>query len=495
MEIRGIRFHNACMPRFEGGDPRLMEFSMPYESQRPPPEKRTFTSPVIEAAIGETAARIKDPELAWLFTNCFPNTLDTTVQFTPDDGSGRPDTFIITGDIAAMWLRDSTNQVWPYLPFAKECPKLRDLFRGLIRRQAKCVLLDPYANAFYRDSAKISQWKSDHTEMKPGVHERKYELDSLASVLRLATGYYEVTGDSSPFDDEFLQAVRLIVDTIRYEQAGTPEQIHPRYSFGRTTANATDTLGCGGHGNPCKRTGMSRSPFRPSDDSTILQYHIPANAMAVVALDRTHGLLTHLLQQLSPKISTNAELGTLARACVELAMTIESAIETSGVLHGDPGMSLYCYETDGFGSQILMDDANVPNLLSLPYLDYCIAEPGIYQTYQNTRRFILSDANPYFHKGSAVPQGAVGGPHIGQGWIWPMSLITQAITSTDDAEILQCLYTLKSTHAGKGFMHEAFWKDDPSRYTRDWFAWANSFFGELILHVAETRPHLLGEMI
>ena len=135
------------------------------------------------------------------------------------------------------------------------------LFRGLIHRQARCVLLDPYANAFYRDASRISQWKADHTEMKAGVHERKYELDSLASVLRLATGYFSATGDMAPFDEEFFRAMRIIVDTIRFEQAGTAEQIHPRYSFGRTTANATDTLGCGGHGNPCRRTGCRACPF------------------------------------------------------------------------------------------------------------------------------------------------------------------------------------------------------------------------------------------
>ena len=168
-------------------------------------------------------------------------------------------------------------------------------------------------------------------------------------------------------------------------------------------------------------------------------------------------------------------------------LKIESGIEDDARFEHRFGRTLSTrYEVDGFGSHVLMDDANLPNLLSLPYFDYCIAES---QTYQNTRRFVLSPANPYYHMGEAAC--GIGGPHIGQGWIWPMSLITQAITSTDDEEILGCLRMLKSTHAGTGFMHEAFWKDDPTKYTRDWFAWANSWFGELILHLHQTKPHLL----
>ena len=469
-------------------------------SLRPPPEKRTFTSPILEQMLTRTAAMIADPALAWLFTNCFPNTLDTTVTFNPDGGSGGgdggADTFIITGDIDAMWLRDSTNQVWPYLPFAKDCPKLRDLFRGLIRRQCRCVLLDPYANAFYRTPDKVSQWKTDQTEMKPGVHERKYELDSLSSVLRLATGYFAATGDAGPMDDElFLPAVRRIVQTIKDEQAGTPEQIHPRYSFARVTGNSTDTLAGGGHGNPCRRTivpggsqaapstlltgGMSRSPFRPSDDAGIFQYHIPANAMASVMLRRTGDMLL--------KTGRATDLAALT---VTLSFELDRALRTHAIIPHPVLGSVFAYEVDGYGSHVLMDDAGPPSLLSLPYLGYCKNTDPIYL---KTRRLILSDANPYFHQGKAGT--GIGSPHIGLGWIWPLAIITQAITSTDDAEILECLRLLKRAHTGlpegSGFMHEAFWMDDPSRYTRSWFAWANTYFGELILHLAEHRPQVL----
>jgi uncharacterized protein len=449
---------------------------MSRPSNRPPAEKRLFTSPVIEDLIRETRDKIADPELAWLFENCFPNTLDTTVTFTPDDGSGNPDTFIITGDIDALWLRDSTNQVWPYIPYAKHCPKLKSLLHGLIRRQAQCVLLDPYANAFYRTPDKESHWKSDQTDIKPGVHERKYELDSLASVLRLATGYYDATGDPTPFDDTFFKSVNLILQTIRNEQAGTPEQVHPAYSFARHTSIATDTLPGGGHGNPCRRTGMSRSPFRPSDDATIFQYHIPSNAMASVMLRKTAEMVKALQ---ATTMASAVELDLLS-------MELKIGIDDHGTIDHPKYGQILAYEINGFGSYHVMDDANVPNLLSFPYLGYC---PPNDEVYCNTRRFCLSPDNPYFHRGTAAT--GIGSPHVGLGWIWPLSLITQAITSTDESEILQCLRTLKSTHAGTGFMHEVFWMNDPTRFTRPWFAWANTFFGELILQVLATRAELL----
>lgn len=438
-------------------------------SRRPPAEKRCFMSPVVERVIAETRAKIADAELGWLFENCFPNTLDTTVTFSESEG----DTFIITGDIDAMWLRDSTNQVWPYVRYAKGCQKIRAMLRGLIARQAKCVLLDPYANAFYKNASRESPWKSDHTEMKPGVHERKYELDSLASVLRLASGFVEATGDFAALDKTFLAALERILETIQNEQAGTPEQIHPWYSFSRTTPNATDTLPNGAHGNPVKRTGMSRSPFRPSDDAAILQYHIPANAMAAVALHK----MSHLVQALAPD---------LAARSLHLANEITTAINTYGIALARSKEKIYAYEVDGYGGHVLMDDAGPPSLLSLPYLGFCTPEEPVYAA---TRRFVLSNANPYYHRGTVV--SGVGSPHVGMGWIWPLSIITQAITSTDDTEILACLAALKGTHAGTGFVHEAFWMNDPKRYTRDWFAWANTFFGELILHIAGTRPELL----
>lgn len=452
---------------------------MEFTSRRPPAEKRCFSSPLIEEVIAEARARIADPELAWLFDNCFPNTLDTTVTFTETPEG--PDTFIITGDIDAMWLRDSTNQVWPYVQFADRCPWVRELVRGLVRRQAQCVLIDAYANAFYRTPSTPSMWHSDITPMRPGVHERKYELDSLASVLRLVNGYYAATRDGTIFEDRVLRAIERIIDVIRYEQQGLLEQPYPSdergYRFQRSTSSATDTLGLEGLGNPWRRTGMSRCAFRPSDDACLFQFLVPANALALVELRRVADALEDL--------RVGQSLVTPAR---QLAMEMNDGLWRHGVVKHPTYGEIFAYEVDGFGSHVLMDDAGPPNLVGLPYLGLCGADEPVYR---NTRRFALSMDNPYFFSGPAG--SGLTSPHIGVSWIWPLGIITQAITASDEDEIRGCLRTLKSTHAGTGFMHEAFRSDDAARYTRDWFAWANTFFGELILTLLEERPHLLAE--
>lgn len=442
---------------------------------RPPSAERSFVSPAVERTIREASRSIANVDLAWLFSNCLPNTLDTTVTLGVD-ARGRPDSFVITGDIAAMWLRDSTNQVWPYLSLLGDDEGLADLFRGLINRHAACVRLDPYANAFYRDADGVGHWESDHTDMRPGVHERKYELDSLCAVLRLACGYYFQTGDTSCFDYDWLAAIELILQTVRCEQAASDEQGDcPAYVFRRTTPFATDTLTNQGRGNPSARTGMSRSPFRPSDDATTFPYLVPANAMAVVALRDLARLLT--------------ETGLATHLAVEaaaLSADIDHGIRQHGLVEHRQFGTIYAYEVDGFGGVALMDDANTPGLLSLPYLGYCDAADPVYRA---TRAFVLSPANPYFFRGKAGE--GVGGPHIGPGWVWPMSVTMRALTSDNDDEIRACLRQLVRTHADTGFMHESFWKDDPTRFTRPWFAWANSLFGELILRLSKTRPHML----
>ena len=263
-----------------------------YPTRRPPAAERSFTSQAVEAAIVEVAARIADPELAWMFANALPNTLDTTITFA-EDAAGRPDTFVITGDIDAMWLRDSTNQVWPYLSLLGSDDALDRLIQGVIHRQVRCVTLDRFANAFYRDD-KVGHWAGDHTDMRPGVHERKYELDSLAAVLRLSTGYFEASGCEEPFDAKWLAAMRIIVRTIDEQRAGSDEEPEPAYQFQRAAKSALDTLPLAGRGHPARRCGLSKSPFRPSDDAASLPFLVPANAMATVALTRLNDLLGKL---------------------------------------------------------------------------------------------------------------------------------------------------------------------------------------------------------
>jgi uncharacterized protein len=451
---------------------------MNFPSRRPPQMQRCFTSRAVDAAIDRISRDIADPELAWLFANCLPNTLDATVT-QGRDTAGRADTFVITGDIDAMWLRDSTAQVWPYLSFLAQDDELRELVKGVINRQAACVRLDPYANAFLADDSRVSEHHEDQTEMRPGVHERKYELDSLCAVLRLAGGYWEVTGDVSCFDEDWLFALGLILETIRIEQgARSADAPASSYRFARFSARTTDSMPLrDGLCYPTNFCGLSRSPFRPSDDACQLPFNIPANALAVVCLRHIAEMLTTL--RLASHHAAEAK---------RLAEEIDAAIKRHAIVPLPARGAVLAYEIDGYGSHLVMDDANVPSLLSLPYIGWCKKDDRLYK---RTRALILGPDNPYYCAGTAGT--GVGSPHIGSGWIWPISVIMQALTSESDDEIRACLLQLKSSHAGSGFMHESYWQDDPAQFTRHWFAWANSLFGELILTIHAERPHLLRE--
>ncbi|MEA1673157.1 glycoside hydrolase family 125 protein [Nitrospirillum sp. BR 11163] len=442
-------------------------------SRRPAPAARGYASPAVEAVISDARAAIADPELYWLFQNCYPNTLDTTVSLGILDGG--PDAFVITGDIPCLWLRDSAAQVWPYLPLARRDAALRLLYQGLIRRQARCILIDPYANAFSRDAGAATPlgWAvQDMTEMKPGVAERKWEVDSLCHVIRLSHGYWRATGDTAPFDTAWRQAMRLVVRTLREQQR--LDGPGP-YRFQRASETPSDTLPLDGYGAPTAKVGLIHSMFRPSDDACVLPFLIPANLFAVASLRQ--------LADMAQAIHGDADLAT---DCRGLADTVAAALVRHGRVGDGGGQDVWAYEVDGFGNALFLDDANVPSLLSLPYLGCCDAGDPLYR---RTRQWVLSGRNPYFFRGEAAE--GVGGPHVGLGMIWPMSLIVRALTSDDDAEIRRCLVWLKTTHAGTGFMHEAFGQDDPGRFTRPWFAWANSLFGELILDLMARKPALL----
>jgi hypothetical protein len=441
-----------------------------FISQRPPISKRNFTSKAIEAKIVEVKAAIADPELAWMFENCYPNTLDTTVEMGVLNG--KADTFVITGDIHAMWLRDSTAQVWPYMPLINDDAGLKLLIQGLINRQASCVLLDPYANAFNKDATQSAEWNDDEPKMRPGLHERKWEIDSLCYVMRLAHEYWRLTGDNSLFDAEWQKTMKLIVETFKTEQRLYAES---PYYFIRKTSAMIDAPVFGGTGRPIKPTGMICSMFRPSDDATLFPFLVPSNLFAAQELRHISDIF---------KNSLNDE--TFASECLSLASEIEKGISKFAITnHLDFG-EIYAYEVDGFGNKVFMDDANVPSLMSLAYLG--IHQPGD-EIYQNTRKFLLSENNPYFLKGKAAEGQA--SPHTGKENIWPMGIILRAMTSTDDREITNCLKMLKSTHAGKGFMHESFDKDDASKFSRSWFAWANTLFGEMIIKIYNERKLLL----
>lgn len=436
-----------------------------FKSLRPAEKDRLFQSVVIDKKIKEVMRLLKDnPYLAWMFGNCFPNTLDTTIHYRKTT-TGEDDTFVYTGDIHAMWLRDSGGQVWSYVRFANQDPKLKAMLRGVILRQLKCINLDPYANAFL-DGPVMGEWAKDITSMKPGIHERKYEIDSLCYPIRLAYHYWEVTGDSSIFGAEWISAIKNILTTFRDQQRKDGKG---SYRFQRVTERQLDTMQNDGYGAPVNPVGLIASAFRPSDDATTFLYLIPSNFFAVTSLDKTSKILRDVNHDLD-----------LAKQCEDLAGEVKTALNKYAIVDHPKYGKIYAFEVDGFGNRILMDDANVPSLLGMAYLgDVSLSDP----VYQNTRRFVWSQDNPYFFKGKASE--GIGGPHIGYDMIWPMSIMMRAFTSKDDDEIKWCVSTLMHTDAGTGFMHESFNKDDPKKFTRSWFAWQNSLFGELILKLID----------
>ena len=435
-------------------------------------DQRHFQSKAVDAAIQTFQSKVKHAELSWLFENCFPNTLDTTVFYT--EKKGKPDTYVITGDIDAMWLRDSSAQVFPYLQFINDDQPLKKLIVGVINKQTHFILKDPYANAFFNDENKISEWKGDFTAMKPGIHERKFEIDSLCYPIRLAYNYWKKTNDKTPFDAAWLDAIKSTLKVFKEQQRKTD---NGPYSFQRLTSAATDSLSMAGFGYPVKPVGLICSMFRPSDDATVFPFLIPSNFFAVSSL-----------RQAAEMVKSMHNDPALVSDLLFLADEVAQALKKYAIVEHAQFGKIYAFEVNGFGSYNLMDDANVPSLLSMPYLGSISANDPIYL---NTRNYVWSKENPFFYKGIAAE--GIGGPHVGADYIWPMSITMKALTSTSDAEIKWCIKTLLKTHGDTGFMHESFHKDDAKKFTRKWFAWANTLFGELLWKVYQEKPHLLNE--
>lgn len=456
-------------------DNTVVSYNVPtdFKSNRPPVDQRLFKSKAVESEIVRIKKMIKNPKLAWMFENCFPNTLDTTVRYRKTNG--KDDTVVYTGDIHAMWLRDSGAQVWPYVQLANSDPELKAMLAGVIRRQFKCIIIDPYANAFLdpHDPNPDHQWMSDMTDMKLELHERKWEIDSLCYPIRLAYHYWKTTGDASIFDEEWLQAIELVLQTFHEQQR---KNGNGPYKFQRKTERQLDTMNNDGWGNPVNPVGLIASAFRPSDDATTFQFLVPSNFFAVTSLKKAAEIL-----------ATVNKKPELAEKCKNLAQEVETALKKYAIFNHPKYGQIYAFEVDGFGNQYFMDDANVPSLLAMPYLGDMDANDPIYQ---NTRKYVWSKDNPYFFKGTAGE--GIGGPHIGYDMIWPMSIMMKAFTSRDEKEIQTCIKMLMDTDAGTGFMHESFNKDNPEKFTRAWFAWQNTLFGELILkQVNEGRIDML----
>ncbi|TCP36608.1 glycoside hydrolase family 125 protein [Sphingomonas sp. BK235] len=438
-------------------------------SKRPPLSERRFHSAAVEREIVRVKRRIADPKLAWMFENCYPNTLDTTVLSVTDD-----DAFVITGDIPCLWLRDSSAQLRPYLHLAKGDPALTRLFRGLIARQARCVLIDPYANAFLQDPGgrtDLDSSQHDQTEMKPGVAERKWEVDSLCYVLRLASSYWGATKDRAPFTAEWAESARAIVRTFREQQRRDGSG---PYHFQRSSVQPTETQ-LWSVGNPTRKVGLIHSSFRPSDDATILPFLIPANIFAA----RT-------LRELAT-VATEARGDTaLAADAAALAAEIEAALAAHGRMRLADGSEVWAFEVDGFGNALFMDDCCELSLSGLAFLGCASLDDPLWR---RTEAAAWSERNPWFVRGRAGE--GLGGPHAGFDLIWPMATLVRGASSRDDALTRACLKSIRDTDADTGFVHETFHKDDPARFTRPWFAWANGLLGETLVSLARDRPHIL----
>ena len=460
----------SCAPKPQEEE---VEFKKAY-TDRPPMEERAFVSPAVDAAVDSIAALITHPKLKEMFRKCFPNTLDTTVHYA-EDNDGRPDTYVYTGDIPAMWLRDSGAQVWPYLAYVNEDEWLREMIAGVINRQFKCILIDPYANAFNVDPIGPAN-KSDLPKTSPYVFERKWEIDSHCYPVRLAYAYWKQTGDTSVFGDLWMDTAKTILATFKEQQR---KEGHGSYWFLRETDRQLDTKCVVGQGNPVKPVGLIASAFRPSDDATTFEFLVPSNFMAVTTLKK----MAEILETVNGRPEMAAE-------CTALAAEVSAALQRYAIVDHPKYGKIYAYEVDGFGSRQLMDDANVPSLLALGYLD-----PEMFKdpVYLNTRRFVWSEDNPYFKRGEAGE--GIGGPHMGTEAVWPMSIMMKAFTAQDDDELRACLIQLLNTDAGTGFIHESFHKDDASNFTRSWFAWANTLFGELISKlVSDGKLELLNSL-
>ncbi|CEP15683.1 hypothetical protein [Parasitella parasitica] len=464
--------------------------------QRPAEACRKFTSTVIESVISNITSKIANLDLARLFTNAYPNTLDTTIQSSAcialsDDC--HPLSFIITGDINAMWLRDSANQLLPYIDYVKNDLNLKRLFLGAIYMQAQFINTDPYANAFKQPNNMENLAKYSYSQRSEKREVQLLDGDSLASFMSLSFQYWNQTGDDSFVNNNiWVDAVENILSTIKLQQDPTfnitsGQTLETNYLFFQTADRPTETQFLNGRGQPAKHTGMVKSLFRPSDDATVFPYFIPGNAMLSVELGR----VSHLLSE-SSALNTSTKIQSLASETKRLSEEIKKAIYKHGLIDHPTHGKIFAYEVDGYGSSLIMDDANVPSLLSLSWIGFLDQNDTIYQ---NTRKLVLSKENPYYFSG---PRGSgIGGPHVGLGYAWPMSQIVRILTSSDDDEIKEALDIILNSTDGTGLIHESInvyehaGGDHNSGFTRSWFSWANGLFGQAIMKIMNERPHLI----
>ncbi|KAH8914578.1 glycoside hydrolase family 125 protein [Atractiella rhizophila] len=473
--LAGPRLPEGCPDYVEysqtpQGNPSAGPLALPY--MRPDPQCRTFNSSSVEKVITDMKARLKDPDIARLFENTFPNTLDTTVSYYNDTENIA---FIITGDINAQWLRDTANQFAHYSKLLKNDTELSTLVKAIINNEARYIKQFPYCGAFQPPPESglpptYNEWAYNVTVNPPvdntTVFECKYEIDSLCGFLKLSRSYFSATGDKSFANDNWYEAIGQIFRVMDEQSQPTFDEnwnYISYYNWTGTTGALSPRIFNSGNGEPKAYTGMVGTHHRPSDDKGIYAYLVPANAMLSVEL-------LHLADTIEGVGNGSSTFVSGAR---KWSSQIKKAIYDYGVLDGS-----FSFEVDGFGSHNRQDDANVPSLLSLPYLGFLDRNDW---RYKKTKDRLLSRGNGYFAKGKNF--FGVGGPHASPGTQnpWPMSLISSIYGTSDDSEIMTYLYTIANSQNIY----------NTTKYTRPWFAWANSYWAEMILDLAERKPYLI----
>lgn len=433
----------------------------------------TRLDPAITTTLRDAADRVRatsGARVGDMVEAALLRTLTDTITMG-EDGTA----FVITGDIPAMWMRDSTTQLTPYLRFLGSCPPLADLVAAIVRRQLACLDHDPYANAF-NDGPTGAHYGPDDVCDDPHVWEQKYEIDSLAYPVTLAHTLWRATGRTDVFDKRAHRVLRKITRQLRIEQ----DHDTSAYRFQRDTDIPTETLARDGRGTAVGRTGMTWSGFRPSDDACTYGYNIPANLFAAQALLAIGEIAVEVLDDAALAADARALSRELVAGVAEFGVVdaVDAAVDAAADAV-DGGRRIYAYEVDGLGGVLRMDDANTPSLLSLPLIAPDVFDEDVWRA---TREFVLSPANPYYFTGTAT--SGIGSPHTEPGWVWPIALAIEALTGTPEDRV-SVLDLLARTDGGTGRMHESFDASDPTAFSRPWFSWADSMFCELALVVAD----------
>ncbi len=407
-----------------------------------------------------------------IFAGCYKDVIQKTVRFMDDES-----VHVITGDIPAMWLRDSACQMLSYFSPARNCGPLASLLVGVSKRQFNLINTDPYANAFNME-ADGSCYSKDDTQMGPMVWERKYELDSLCYPIWFSYKLWKEIGVTEQFDDSFLNASEKILEVIRTEQY---HEERSEYFFRRSGCRYFDTLSRDGRGTAVKSgIGLVWSGFRPSDDACTFGYNIPSNMLCATVmgeLSEIAGMLAALSKGETGKkyLKDAKRIEFIFREARAIETEIGEAIEKYGVADlGD--RKVYAYETDGYGQYLVMDDANMPSLLSMKFMGY---EPKDMAVYEATRELILSRDNPYYYKGETLE--GIGSPHTRAGYAWPIALAVQGLTDERGEKKRQLIEMIAGSDADTGCIHESIDVDDPKKYSREWFSWANVMYCLLVM--------------